>query len=414
MSKLAAQKSTIINDAPASDILNASISPACFAPSLTGLLLTDFRSYTATQLNCGTGSVVLTGDNGAGKTNIVEAISLLGPGRGMRSAQLRDLARHDGAGGWALAANVQTAEGDMQFGVGLDANLDSASNAESRRLRIDGAPAKGFEKLGRWLPQLWLTPAMDRLFVEGASARRKFFDRFALGLVSVHNKNLSAYEKAMRERNRLLQDGQQGQWHEQSSWLDSLEASMALAGVAIAEARLAALDALASSLLDGHHTGFPQAEIALDGLLEADLRQRPALEVEDDFRAQLARTRPLDAAAGRTLAGPHRSDFITRHIGKDMPADKCSTGEQKSLLVGLVLAQARVLTKQTGTVPLLLLDEVGAHLDAISRAALFDVVAGLGSQAWITGTDSRMFADFSKNVTHIQVVENQLHQIDLL
>lgn len=384
-----------------------------FAPALTRLLLSDFRSYVSTKLSCDTGPVVLTGDNGVGKTNILEAISLLGVGRGLRSANLRDMARHsagDTGGGWAVAADMHTIDGLVKIGIGIDAR--TISDSPMRRLKIDGVAAKGFDRLAKWLPQLWLTPAMDRLFVDSASGRRKFFDRFTQGLVPDHAAQLSAYEKAMRERNKLLQDDNHGTQNKQSAWLDGLEASMAMAGVAIAAGRLQALDRLAAALPHAPKT-FPRCEIALEGTLEAGLRQEDALAVEDNFRAKLANARTLDAGAGRTLSGPHRSDFITRHTEKNMPAEKCSTGEQKALLVGLVLAQARILAERTNTVPLLLLDEVAAHLDAQRRAALFEAVTALGGQAWMTGTESRIFADFTKNVTHIQICDGRLHHIDL-
>jgi DNA replication and repair protein RecF len=305
------------------------------------------------------------------------------------------MARRDGSTGWTVAANLHGADGDIQIGVGIDPGGDA------RRLRIDGASEKGFEKLARMIPQLWLTPLMDRLFVDAAAGRRRFLDRFAQGLAPNHSRTLLAYEKAMRERNRLLQDGQAA-----ASWLDSLETTMAVEGVAIADARLQALDALANGLTQGHHPHFPQAEIALEGRLEAALRAQSAVEAEDEFRAHLQAARGLDAAAGRTLDGPHRSDFVVRHLEKDMPAASCSTGEQKALLVGLILAQARVLTRETGIVPLLLLDEVAAHLDSRRRAALFEVILQLGTQAWITGTDAAVFSEF--NVTHVQIINGEI------
>ncbi|MGC6475908.1 MAG: DNA replication/repair protein RecF [Parvibaculales bacterium] len=371
-----------------------------FAPHICELTLTDFRSYSQVRLSCAKGGVVLTGDNGIGKTNILEAVSQFGPSRGLRSASLSELARFDGAGGWAISGRLMTQDGEMRIGVGMDAGKST------RRLRLDGEPAKGFESLLRYCPQLWLTPSMDRLFVDGASGRRKFLDRFTTGLLPYHNKALLAFEKAMRERNRLLQDP-----NPSAVWLDGIETNMAEQGVAIAAARLEALDVLSQSLADGQHAVFPQAQIALDGRLEADLRQRPAGEVEDDYRQLLARQRGLDAAATRTLEGPHRTDLITRHMGKDMAADKCSTGEQKALLVGLILAQARVIAAQTGAVPVLLLDEVTAHLDARRRQALFEVIAELGTQAWLTGTDADIFQPFTQicGATHLQIQEGQPH-----
>ena len=369
-----------------------------FAPSIAELKLTDFRSHAKAHIVMSKGIVVLSGDNGVGKTNILEAISMLGPGRGLRTAKLSELARRDGANAWSVSALVRTQEEDIQIGVGID------PGADTRRLRIDGQNVKGFDRLTVMLPQLWLTPAMDRLFVDGASGRRKFLDRYALGLSPQHAKMSQDYERAMRERNRLLQEDPSA-----DSWLDSLESNMAVSGVAIADARLTALDALAAGLQHSHDA-FPEAEIALEGWIEAALRQDSALDVEDAFRLHLKNSRGLDASVGRTLEGPHRSDLVVRHKGKDMPASDCSTGEQKALLVGLVLAQARVMSGETGRVPLLLLDEVAAHLDGTRRAALIEVIENLGAQAWITGTDPAVFQQIAFTGTHLtfdgQLIKN--------
>jgi DNA replication and repair protein RecF len=262
---------------------------------------------------------------------------------------------------------------------------------------MDGANGK-IDDIAHMLPQLWLTPAMDRLFVDGASGRRKFLDRFAQSLDASVSKSLSAYEKAMRERNRLLQDN----GGHDNGWLDGLEEAMALNGVAVAAARLTALDALAHGLSGGlsgdlaviPEAAFPRAEIALRGTLEAALRDRSALEVEDMFRRDLADNRALDAAAGRCLEGPHRSDLEVHYAAKNMPAADCSTGEQKALLVGLILAQAHCVATRRGAVPILLLDEVAAHLDADRRAALAEILHALGGQSWITGTDEQSFDGF--------------------
>lgn len=365
------------------------VKETAFAPSISELKLTDFRSHAEARIAADAGIVVLSGDNGAGKTNVLEAISMLGPGRGLRTAKLSELARRDASQAWSVSAIVRTAGEGVKIGVGVD------PRTETRRLRIDGQNVKGFDRLTRLLPQLWLTPSMDRLFADGASGRRRFLDRFTMGLSPQHAKMSQDYERAMRERNRLLQAHDSS-----SSWLDSLESNMAVAGVAVADARLAALDALADGLRH-RHDAFPAAEIALEGWMEAALRQDPALDVEDAFRAHLKKSRGLEAALGRTLEGPHRSDLIVRHKGKDMPAAACSTGEQKALLVGLVLAQARVMSRETGLVPLLLLDEAAAHLDATRRAALIEVIGSLGAQAWITGTDPAVFDRTAFAGTHL-------------
>jgi DNA replication and repair protein RecF len=352
------------------------------APHITALRLTYFRSHAALTLNCVGGAMVLTGANGIGKTNVLEALSMLAPGRGLRSAAFDDM-RFERRLDWTVSADIQTAQGAVRAGIGWQNG--------ARKLRIDGANGK-LDDIAHILPQLWLTPAMDRLFVDGASGRRKFLDRFAQSLDATLSKALSGYEKAMRERNRLLHEGNMSA--AANGWLDGLEEAMALHGVAIAAARLTALDALAVGLAAIPEAAFPRAEIALAGSLEAGLRQQSALEVEDAFRARLAAARGLDGAAGRTLEGPHRSDLQVVYAAKNMPAADCSTGEQKALLVGLILAQAHSVAAQRGDVPILLLDEVAAHLDRHRRGALAEILHALGGQSWITGTDKEAFDGF--------------------
>jgi DNA replication and repair protein RecF len=355
---------------------------SALAPHITALRLTHFRSHAALTLACVGGAMVLTGANGIGKTNVLEALSMLAPGRGLRSAAFDDM-RFERRLDWTVSADIQTAQGVVRAGIGWQNG--------ARKLRIDGANGK-LDDIAHILPQLWLTPAMDRLFVDGASGRRKFLDRFAQSLDATLSKALSGYEKAMRERNRLLHEGNMSA--AANGWLDGLEEAMALHGVAIAAARLTALDALAVGLAAIPEAAFPRAEIALAGSLEAGLRQQSALEVEDAFRARLAAARGLDGAAGRTLEGPHRSDLQVVYAAKNMPAADCSTGEQKALLVGLILAQAHSVAAQRGDVPILLLDEVAAHLDRHRRGALAEILHALGGQSWITGTDKEAFDGF--------------------
>ena len=357
------------------------VAPArALAPHIAALRLTHFRSHENLTLDCAPRAMVLLGANGIGKTNVLEALSMLAPGRGLRGAAFDDM-RFERRLGWTVGSDIATPEGLVRAGVGW---RDGA-----RRVRIDGADGK-MDDMAHMLPQLWLTPSMDRLFVDGASGRRKFFDRFAQSLDASLTKSLGAYEKAMRERNRLLQDNGGAQ----NGWLDGLEEAMALNGVAIAAARLTALDALAGGLAAIPEAAFPRAEIALLGTLEASLRTQSALEAEDQFRRHLAAARALDAAAGRCLDGPHRSDLQVHYAAKNMPAADCSTGEQKALLVGLILAQAHCVAAQRGAVPILLLDEVAAHLDATRRAALAEILHALGGQSWITGTDEQSFDGF--------------------
>ena len=353
-------------------------------PHISCLRLTHFRSHEGLKLDCASGAVVITGQNGGGKTNVLEALSMLAPGRGLRSARLHEMQYHNRLG-WTVSVDVEGPHGVIKAGIGLKDN--------ARQLRIDGANGK-IDDIAHLLPQLWLTPSMDRLFVDSAGGRRKFLDRFAQSLDAGMARALSGFEKAMRERNKLLAESDGLPDAAQSAWLDGLEETMALTGTAIAAARLAALDALAIGLTAIPDAAFPRAEISLAGQLEADLRQRSALDVEDGYRAMLAAARALDAAAGRTLEGPHRSDLWVNYAAKNMPAAACSTGEQKALLVGLILAQAHSVAERRGAVPILLLDEVTAHLDRYRREALADILAALGGQSWITGTDSEMFASF--------------------
>lgn len=396
-------------------------------PHITRLRLTAFRSHGHLDIRCANGTVILTGANGLGKTNVLEAISMLAPGRGLRSASLDEMTRITPASeqaaqngnsinpidndartdarndGWTVTADIDGPLGPMRAGVAYVPTQSTTSNMlgggrGTRKVRIDGTTRK-VEDLAPAVPQLWLTPSMDRLFVEGASGRRKFLDRFAQTLDVSLTRHLSAYEKAMRERNRLLQTANTAL--SGNSWLDALEEEMALHGVAMAAARLAALDALAGGLEAIPEAAFPRAAIALDGLLEADLRSRAAVDVEDGFRTRLAAARALDAGAGRTLEGPHRSDFLVHYAAKNMPAGQCSTGEQKALLVGLILAQAHSVAARTGDVPLLLLDEVAAHLDATRRAALADILGHLGGQSWITGTEMAVFDGFGDSAADV-------------
>lgn len=352
------------------------------APYISHLRLQDFRNYTRLSCAFGPRTNILLGANGVGKTNILEAVSLLGAGRGLRGGQFSDLTRRAVATAWAIGADLSLAHGASRIRVSF--------NGAGRDLLVDGDRGASFDSLSQVLPQLWLTPAMDRLFVEAASGRRKFFDRFAASLSPSLASSAAAYEKAMRERNRLLGEGSP-----QTVWLDSLEETMAVNGTAIAWARLEALDHLAAGIAHMPETGFPRARIGLEGDLETALRSESLLVVEDMFRDRLASGRGQDVTAGRTLFGPHRSDLLVYYADKNMPANQCSTGEQKALLIGLILAQAHSIAAQTGDVPLLLLDEVAAHLDPDRRQALAQTLDDLGGQVWITGTDLQSFEAFA-------------------
>jgi DNA replication and repair protein RecF len=330
---------------------------------VTRLSLSDFRSYADALLAPGPGFVILTGENGVGKTNVLEAVSLLSPGRGLRGAGLSELARKSGAGGFAVAARL--APSGIDIGTGT-----LAAAPERRQVRINGAPASA-NSLSEQLSVLWLTPAMDRLFADAASGRRRFLDRLVLALRPDHATHSARYDAAMRARNKLL--AEDGPWDE--TWLAALEARMSEHGAAIAEARAATVAALAARLEAAPEGPFARARIALAGSEPGDL----------------AASRARDAGAGRTLAGPHRADLDVTHEGKAQPAAFCSTGEQKALLIGLILAHADLVAERTGRRPILLLDEIAAHLDPLRRAALFARLADAGGQVWMTGTEPAPF-----------------------
>jgi DNA replication and repair protein RecF len=330
------------------------------------LALTDFRSYAEALIEARPGFVVLTGENGAGKTNVLEAVSLLSPGRGLRGATLSEMARGAGPGGFAVAARLGV---DVEIGTGT-----TAAAPERRQVRVNGASASA-NTLSEWLSTLWLTPAMDRLFTEGASGRRRFLDRLVLALEPGHGSHASRYEAAMRARNKLLAEPEGAD----PAWLAALEAGMVEHGLAIAEARERTVAALGERLADQPEGPFARAGLALEGW-------RPG-----DLATELRAGRGRDAAAGRTLAGPHRTDLVVTHLGKAQAADRCSTGEQKALLLGIVLAHADLVAERAGRPPILLLDEVAAHLDPLRRAALFDRLAATGGQVWMTGTEPALF-----------------------
>ncbi len=354
---------------------------AALSVAVSRLTLTDFRCFARVELATDARPVVLTGPNGAGKTNLLEAISLLTPGAGLRGARINDLRRRDAASGarWAVAARVEGLRGAVTVGTG-------AARAEGRRVvRIDGRPVRGQAALAEAVSALWLTPAMDRLFVDGAAVRRHFFDRLVLGFDPGHAERLAAYERALRARARLLRDGGD------AAWLTALESAMAGNGVAVTAARRGALRRLEPALVAGVGP-FPGAEVALEGAVEADLAAMPAVDAEVRLAESLAASRAHDAHAGGAAHGPHRSDLRVRHRANGMPASQCSTGEQKALLIAVVLAAARAQAAERGAAPLLLLDEVAAHLDEDHRGALFEAIGGTGAQAWLTGTDRGVFA----------------------
>ncbi len=366
---------------------------AASAIAVSRLTLTDFRCFAKAALSVDARPVVLTGPNGAGKTSVLEALSLLTPGPGLRGARLADIARREAAegAGWAVAAEAEGFQGPVSVGTG------STPGEARRAVRIDGRPAKGQAALAEVLGALWLTPFMDRMFSNGAGSRRRFFDRLVFGFDPGHASRLSAYERALRERARLLRDGTGD-----AAWLAALESRMAETGVAVAAARRTTVRRLAADLARGAGP-FPGAILGFDGGVEALLDEMPAVDAEAQIAAALAASRGHDARAGGASQGPHRSDLAVRHKASGAPAAQCSTGEQKALLIAVVLATARLQARLRGVAPLLLLDEVAAHLDADHRAALADEIAGLGAQAWLTGADRAAFAPFAARAQYVTV-----------
>ncbi len=353
--------------------------------SLTRLSLTDFRSYADALIVPGPRLVILTGENGAGKTNVLEAISLLAPGRGLRASALNDMARIEGAGGFGVGARL----GDIDIGTGTTAEMP-----ERRIVRINGATATA-TALGDWISLVWLTPAQDRLFTESAGSRRRFLDRLVLALDPAHARDASRYEAAMRQRNRLLSDQRRDQ-----EWLKALEAAMEVHGRALAARRAEVVERLGARLSGEPAGPFARATLALDGF-------DPRRDFADDLHAG----RDRDAAAGRTLLGPHRQDLIVAHLEKGVAAASCSTGEQKALLISVVLAHTDLVAEAQHRRPVLLLDEVAAHLDSVRRAALLDRLSMRGGQVWLTGTDREPFASAGAETTWLSVQNGRVVEI---
>ena len=363
------------------------------------LKLADFRNYARLSLGLDRRHVVLTGPNGAGKTNLLEAVSFLSPGRGLRRAAYGEVARRGADGGFSVFAALEGMGGPVEIGTGAG----GPGYAGSRKVRINGAPAASAEALLEHVRVLWLTPAMDSLFTGAAGDRRRFLDRLVLSIDPAHGRRAIDYERAMRSRNRLLSEGRPD-----PAWLDGIELQMAELGSAISAARREVVALIVRMIERGQDSSpFPTASLALAGFLdeEADL---PATDAEEAFARRLREGRGRDAAAGRTLDGPHRADLLVRHSAKDMEAARSSTGEQKALLVGLVMAHARLVTEMTGSTPLLLLDEIAAHLDDSRRAALFDLIDALGGQALMTGTDRGMFAALGERAQFLGLREGGL------
>src|SRR3984893_4253267 len=362
------------------------------------LALADFRSYASLDLAVNGNLIALTGDNGAGKTNLLEALSLLAPGRGLRRAELRDCACDSGRGGFAISVELETQNGGVQLGTGIEPQTDAPL---LRKYRIDREPARSIRGFSDHIRVVWLTPAMDGLFMGPAGDRRWFLCRLVLAIDADHGTRVAALERALRSRNRLLEEGP-GADH---GWLDALERAAAELAIAGAAARIETVSWLAALITETRDktSPFPWADVALEGEIERLVGTCPALEAEDIYRGILRDNRSRDAAAGRTLIGPQAGDLCVRHGPKQVPAAKASMGEQKALLAGLVLAHARLVATMSGLTPLVLLDEIAAHFDPVRRDALFEALETLGGQIWLSGTDRAIFGTIEKRALMLKV-----------
>ena len=386
-------------------------------PYVARLTVSAFRCYTHASLEADHRPVVLSGPNGAGKTNLLEALSFLTPGRGLRQARLGEIDRREpglgsageATGPWAVSVRLDGPDGECEIGTGRDAAAED--NARERRLlRIDGAPQRGLSSLAERLALLWLTPQMDGLFLDSKSARRRFLDRLVASFDPGHATRLNAYEQAQSERLRLLRGEIAGDSQVRAAdpaWLSALEQQIAEHGIALAAARLDLVQRLNQVLAEADGI-FPRPDLSILGDVETWLGDIPALAAEDRLRQRLAEGRGIDAEAGRSLSGPHRSDLYVRFTATHMSAADCSTGEQKALLIAILLGQARLMAAERGRTPLLLLDEVAAHLDENRRRALFETLLDLGVQAWLTGTDRSLFAGFGDQAQFFTVAEARI------
>ncbi len=377
------------------------------AAFLQRLSLVNFRSYHAAQLTLDrAGPVVLTGPNGAGKTNLIEAISMLAPGRGLHRATLDELAFSEGDGSWAVSAEIEGMLGLATLDTGIEPPAgDDTTN--SRKYRIDREPVSSAAAFADHLRVIWLTPSMDPLFVGPAADRRRYLDRLVLAVDAQHSSRVSALERALRSRNRLLEDGRSD-----AHWLDAIEHETAEVAVAVSAARYETVNRLSAALdaARDEAPAFAMPRIALDGWIENQWPVSSAREIEDRYRDLLRDSRGQDAAAGRTLEGPHRADLKVVHVGKGIAAAEASTGEQKAMLIRLSLAHAHLIKDMTGYAPLMLLDEVVAHLDPLRRAALYDALTSIGAQVWMTGADPAAFADIGDRAQWFDVTPGGVSQ----
>jgi DNA replication and repair protein RecF len=368
------------------------------------LSLTNFRNYHVASVSVDAGPVVLVGPNGAGKTNLIEAISFLAPGRGLRRATLEEVAFAEGDGSWAVSADIEGALGLATLGTGIEPPVGEDA-LFLRQFRIDREPVSSVAAFADHLRVIWLTPSMDGLFTGPASERRRFLDRLVLAVDASHGARVSALQRSLRSRNRLLENP-----GPDPHWLDAVEHETAELAVAVAALRAETMRRLQAALAARHESlgAFPSAAVALQGWMEQALADGAAGDVEDRYRAVLKDNRARDAQAGRTLDGPHLTDLAVTYAAKNISAAEASTGEQKALLIGLVLAHAGLVGEMMGIAPILLLDEVVAHLDPGRRAALYDAVSRLGSQVWMTGADPAAFAEIAQRAQVFAVQAGQV------
>lgn len=367
------------------------------------LKLTTFRNHAEMSVELGASHVVLTGENGAGKTNILEAVSYLSPGRGLRRAAYDKVGQAGGSGAWTVFAQMEGAQGEIKIGTGLQQTAFGVES--SRKVHMNGVQAKTSDELLEHSRILWLTPSMDGLFTGATSDRRRFLDRLVLAVDPTHGRRVGDYEKAMRARNKLLSED-----YPDSAWLDATEAQLAELGVAVASARYELVSLLSEVIVKNNdpNSPFPDALVSISGALENQINEVAASDLEGEYLDRLRNNRRIDARAGRTLEGPHRSDLVVHHRPKSMPASQCSTGEQKALLIGLLLAHARLVGEIHDATPILLLDEVAAHLDEGRRAALYDMIDTLGCQAWMTGTERSLFKALDNRATFLTVKDGKV------
>lgn len=376
--------------------------------ALEKLSLVNFRCYQDLSLNLPAGPVILTGPNGAGKTNLLEAVSLLAPGKGLRNAAGKDFVRYQSSEDWAVSSVIQTPLGGVRIGTGSDRQKSISSAMEFRRqIKIDGT-RKSQASLAEYLALVWLTPQMDRLFIEASSGRRRFMDRMIYGYNPHHATLLQQYEKVMRERSKILRQSLEENKPFDTVWVEALEKQMSNLAVALADNRRRVIGLL-QDISNHFESPFPKPIVAVDGEVEQKLETHSALDVEDWLKHELCQARIKDGHLGGASVGAHKADLYVEHPRHNMPAHLCSTGEQKALLIGIILAQSALIKKERGLAPILLLDEIAAHLDHVRREALFELILALSGQVWMTGTEVAPFENLQGQGLFMNVENGRIH-----